>query len=365
MPQIKISPNYWNKCTDKEKEYILKYTSKYGLSRIKSFLSDVKKNFKNYKSIYGKGYVSLENNDIYLWSGIDTRIFQKIDDKYKHLAKENKIKKLKECVISKFSKGNKNILVKNRDRNYKPEIVIVRDYIKEKDLELCYYVDLQTGWLEGINSNGLALINSSLLVEYDEKEINIQRETNKISFEGKIILEALKQDNLNSFIKNLLLPNRLSGHTFINDKDSSYSLECMPKSEIHLNVLNNDIEVRTNHGHNIIKTGYIKGQAKISTTSRQIISKKELENLDNSQLSYEKILNSLSKDYINWDSKFQPNRNVVKEGNMYTTMQILFDTVNNVMMLRYNKDACKIKKIIDRRPQEIKKIKLTLLKDLV
>lgn len=271
---------------------------------------------------------------------------------------------IKECVISKISNVNKNILVKNRDRNYIPEIIIVRDYILEKDLELCYYIDLKTGWIEGINSNGLALINSSLMVEYDESEINKQRKTNKISREGKIILQALKQDKFNSLIKALLLPNRLNGHTFINDKNKSYSLECIPNSKVHLETIDNDIEVRTNHGHNIKKTGYIRGQAKISTTSRQIISKKELDNLDTSQLSYEKILNSLSKDYINWDSRFQPNRNIVKEGNLYTTMQMLFDTMNNVMILRYNKDACKIKKIIDKRPKEIRKIKLTLLKDL-
>ena len=269
---------------------------------------------------------------------------------------------IKECVISRINNKKSNILLKNRDRNYIPKIIIVRDYIIEKDLEICYYIDLCTGWIEGINSNGLALINSSLLVEYDEKEINLQRTQNKFSKEGLLILNALKQTNLKDFVIKITKKNRLNGHTFINFKNKSFSLESLPNSKIHFNKIEQDIEVRTNHGFNLKKTGYIKGTAKISTNSRLIISKNELNNLKD--YNYENLLNSLSKDYINWDSKYQPNRNIIGNKNMFTTMQILMDTIQNLMYINYNPSNCKIIKIIDKRPTNIKKINLKITKNL-
>lgn len=269
---------------------------------------------------------------------------------------------LNECVISRVKTKNKNVLIKNRDRNYIPKILIVRDYIKEKDLEICYYIDLRTGWVEGINSEGIALINSSLLVEYDEKEISLQSKNNKISNEGKIILNALKQNKIKDTINSLITPNRLNGHTFISYKENSYNIECMPNSKIFIEKIN-DIDVRTNHGFKYSKTGYVKGDAKISTTSRLIISKKELEL--NKQNNYKSLLNSLSKDYINWDSKFQPNRNKkIDEKTIITTMQILFDTMNNIMVLNINEKFCELYKVIDKRPKDIKRIKLKVIKEL-
>ena len=64
------------------------------------------------------------------------------------------------CVIIYTTINNKKILVKNRDRVYKPNIVIIHELVD--GVELAYIKDLKTGWIEGLNGNGIGIINSTL-----------------------------------------------------------------------------------------------------------------------------------------------------------------------------------------------------------
>lgn len=260
---------------------------------------------------------------------------------------------LKECVIASVPLDKSMFLIKNRDRNYIPKIIIVQKLFG--DVEVLYYKDLNTGWVEGINSYGIAIVNSSLTVGYDEKEFEIAKK-NKSKSDGEKILEALKQKNLKDVCKVLWNKDyKLYGHTFINYKDKSYAVECTPNSKVFIKRIT-DIKVETNHGNKTFKTGYIKGTNKISTQSRQIIAKHELEKVEKA----ENLLSAIGKDYINWDSRFQPYR-ITQQKNkglnktMWTTMQILFDSVDLFCQIKYEEKCCIIKKEYISLPTNYKK----------
>ena len=81
---------------------------------------------------------------------------------------------LEECVVCAKKFGEDIILGKNRDRNYAPNLKIVRELTSE-GVELCYVVDQDTGWSEGMNSEGIGIVNSALMVKQDEKEKRLPR----------------------------------------------------------------------------------------------------------------------------------------------------------------------------------------------
>ena len=78
---------------------------------------------------------------------------------------------LRECVITHTVLNDKVLLAKNRDRAYNPTISIVRDLID--GVEVAYILDKDTDWSEGMNSYGIGILNSALMVTADENEKKI------------------------------------------------------------------------------------------------------------------------------------------------------------------------------------------------
>ena len=64
------------------------------------------------------------------------------------------------CVIAYTVIDGKQILVKNRDRSYKPEMEVVHEIVN--GIEVAYIRDRFTGWIEGMNEHGVGLVNSTL-----------------------------------------------------------------------------------------------------------------------------------------------------------------------------------------------------------
>ena len=75
---------------------------------------------------------------------------------------------IRECIITHTVLNDKVLLAKNRDRAYNPNIGIVRDLVD--GVEIVYILDKDTDWSEGMNSNGIGIINSALMVTADENE---------------------------------------------------------------------------------------------------------------------------------------------------------------------------------------------------
>jgi len=80
------------------------------------------------------------------------------------------------CVILFTEINGKKIFAKNRDRIYKPSIVIKHEIIN--GIELVYMEDAKTGWIEGMNENGVAIINSTLNMK--ESSSKFLKKTRKI-----------------------------------------------------------------------------------------------------------------------------------------------------------------------------------------
>ena len=67
------------------------------------------------------------------------------------------------CIVAgKYFPGTGWVAVKNRDRNYIPEISF-RTF-KSDGLEVTYFLDDITQYCEGINSAGVGIVSASLMV---------------------------------------------------------------------------------------------------------------------------------------------------------------------------------------------------------
>ena len=78
---------------------------------------------------------------------------------------------MEECIAIASLFGNDMIIGKNRDRNYNPNLKVVRE-LTGYGVELCYVVDEDTDWSEGMNSYGIGIVNSALFVKLDEKDFD-------------------------------------------------------------------------------------------------------------------------------------------------------------------------------------------------
>ena len=114
----------------------------------------------------------------------------------------NKKSTLKECIIAHTVLNGKVLLAKNRDRAYTAKVTIVRELIG--DVELVYILDKDTDWSEGMNNQGLAIINSALMVNADEKEKKLIKKKGKPSEDGLKIRKALSYKNPSESLKSIV-----------------------------------------------------------------------------------------------------------------------------------------------------------------
>ena len=166
---------------------------------------------------------------------------------------------LNECIIVSRKFGNDMVLAKNRDRAYKPEIEIVHTLIN--GVEVVYLHDITTDWSEGMNELGIGIVNTSLMVGYDEKEKAIVSKTGKKSKDGIRIRTALGQKNIKDSLRAAILTNGgVKGHTFIADPNHLITIEMTSKHQPVIKVQDpSKLYVRTNHGLAHPDAGYTEG----------------------------------------------------------------------------------------------------------
>ena len=166
---------------------------------------------------------------------------------------------LNECIIVSKKFGNDMVLAKNRDRAYKPEFEIVHTLIN--GIEVVYLHDITTDWSEGMNELGIGMVNSSLLVGYDEKEKSIISKTGKKSKDGIKIRTALGQKTLKDAVRAAILTNGgVKGHSLIADANHLVTVEMTSKHKPVIKLQDpNKTYVRTNHGLAHPDAGYTEG----------------------------------------------------------------------------------------------------------
>lgn len=177
------------------------------------------------------------------------------------------------CIIVNKKFENKNFLIKNRDRAYKPSLEIVHELVN--GVEIAYLRDTITDWSEGLNEYGIGLLNTALMVGYDENEKKIVKKVGKPSKDGKRIRESLSKKTIKEVIETALNFNGgIKGHTFIGTPTKTLTIERTSKHREKLKVYSKEDLVRTNHGFFYPTAGYTKGNNYLSSKIRKTLAEK-------------------------------------------------------------------------------------------
>ena len=195
----------------------------------------------------------------------------------------------KACIVAVGEWGGKKCLLKNRDRNYTPEVKLYHKLIN--GIEVLYMKDEVTGWCEGLNEHGIGIVNAALAVAADEKQgkAGKGKSTDAMSEatlrDGKRVLKALGCADLDEAVEVIKTHlGGLRGHTFVANKDKTYSLEATWRGhDYHQRTLpGNRKHVRTNHGIYYQDAGYTEkdGENYLSSLARRDQAMKELRKVD-------------------------------------------------------------------------------------
>jgi hypothetical protein len=235
---------------------------------------------------------------------------------------------LNECIIVSKQFGNDMVLAKNRDRAYKPEIEIVHTLIN--GVEVVYLHDITTDWSEGMNEYGIGIVNSSLLVGYDEKEKSIISKTGKKSQDGERIRHALGHKTIKEALPEVVKYNGgVKGHTFIADPKHLVTIEMTSK---HKPVIKQQdpskLYVRTNHGLAHPDAGYTEGPDYKSSVIRRASAKSVMDKIKN----WEDELLGLRTNKFSHENPNNMSRDTDK---MKTTSQIQLNLTQKIFILNY------------------------------
>jgi len=246
------------------------------------------------------------------------------------------------CIIAAkyFPEIASWVAVKNRDRNYIPEINF-KNTIND-GIEILLFHDSITQYCEGMNSNRVCIISSSLAVSDDEKEVTKRSKTP--SKDGIKLKKALKFPNVKAACMSLI-KQKLPGNTLVFDKDTCYLIEgCWKpggykKEEYAYKVReipHDEIIVRTNHGVWMEWAGYQRTEdnesqtlSRISSESRKIIA----EHVINKAKSPMEMIDGLAGTYVD-NPQLNCLRTADDKKKMRTTSQIMMIPSEDTMFIR-------------------------------
>lgn len=265
------------------------------------------------------------------------------------------------CVIVYTTIGNKKILVKNRDRVYKPNIIIIHELVD--GVELAYIKDLKTGWIEGLNGNGIGIINSTL----NRNDGKYKVDKSYLKMKKNRILDALHQTDSKKIINEIVEDKKkvpfLEGHSLIVCDDKCLHVENNIDNKFVITKVNEN-SVFTNSGKSFDDAGYIKGKKGLSSFLRRKNIEMELKN--NKINSYDDLINIMNKNYVGIDPRFHSYRdekmiekhlNNISEKNkknmtiIKTTGQILLNLTDKELVYYEDINNSKSVKYINKLPK--------------
>jgi hypothetical protein len=275
------------------------------------------------------------------------------------------IQQLNECVIiakqiDVDDKGDKTFVVmKHRDRNYKPSLSIVHTVIN--GIEIAYLRDDTTLWSEGMNAAGICVVNSALAVDADENMAKLAKKADtapKFSKDGERILKALTMNNIDDvafFAKNF--KGGIQGHTLMTDGDEVYTMEMTSQHPAVITRLDgmNQI-VRTNTGIIHSDAGYQpnKGPGYKSSLVRKQTAEKMISDLNDPK----EMLDALREQPYSKNSQLNPRRSTTS---LSTSTQLYMNPKTKEFHLVLLKGQVeKFKGIVDQIPPDFEpQIKIT------
>jgi len=157
--------------------------------------------------------------------------------------------------------------VKNRDRNYVPEINF--EINKQGPIPRLLFHDDYTGYMEGLNVNGIGILGTSLMNADDEIEITRSSKDNP---DGEKIKSALQEKTIEKEAQ-ACIDEELTGCTFIFDTERCFLIEACIRDNKYIydmeEIKKNKPTARTNHGIYLPWAGYQKGQSVKEDLSRE------------------------------------------------------------------------------------------------
>ena len=242
--------------------------------------------------------------------------------------KPQKKKLQRECIAFSKKFGNDIVIGKNRDRNYTPELKVVRE-MSGNGIEVCYVQDQDTDWSEGMNSNGIGLVNSALFVKRDEKDFDKAKKKKAPSKDGIRIRHALSKDTFAKVVESLVkFDTGVKGHTLVSNGKKLVVIEntSRTKPSIKIHDIDKSSIVRTNHGIKHPEQGYTRGPDRISSELR-LKNAKEL--IDNEK-EYKKVFPLFYNDTQDKGPKFDLVR---AQNKLWTSSQILMNLNKKELIL--------------------------------
>jgi hypothetical protein len=243
-------------------------------------------------------------------------------------------------VIGKYFPETGWIAIKNRDRNYIPEISFKKKI--SNGVEIMYFWDDITQYCEGFNSAGVGVLSASLMVLDDEKEIEKRSKTP--SKDGRKIKKALTYPNVKAVAASLI-KSKLTGNTLVFDQDHMYLIEgawnpgeykTKGYSYKVKEIAKDAMVVRTNHGvwldwagYQAIKDDEAQTLSRMSSEARKMIAEWVVERANNA----DEILDNLTVDYTG-NGQLNALRTSTEKKKMRTTSQILIIPKERTMYVR-------------------------------
>jgi len=273
---------------------------------------------------------------------------------------------IKECTIAAVRIDDGVVLAKNRDRGYKARVEIIHEIVE--DVEVVYWRDIDTDWSEGMNEFGIGIVNSSLMVAQDEKEVKGVEKERKIddknkdksakkrfAADGGKIRKALTYKTLPKVIKSIISYRGedkkdvgLKGETIVSNNKNVYIIEMTAKHSPVIKKLKDDskVIVRTNHGIYQKSAGYTRGKKRKSSVIRMELAKDHLKNIKKDM----DVIDVMKKKY-----KKDPFLNPYRTKNMYhmqTTGQIMMNLEKKLVVVRMDNEMGELVGIKTKLPKD-------------
>jgi len=281
---------------------------------------------------------------------------------------------LQECTVAGVRLGDGVILAKNRDRGYDAKMEIVHEVLD--NVEIVYWHDVDTDWSEGMNEFGIAIVNSSLMVNDDEKEadkVEKKREEKADNKEkgknpqhatdGAKIRQVLVQKNIRDAVK-VLISTRgdgsskfkgVSGQSIISDGKDVYVVEHSSADAPIIRKLKKDrkVVVRTNHGIYHPHLGYQSGPKLQSSESRLKLAKDHLKDAEKDQ----DVIDLMKKKYK--DNPFLNPYRTDNKFHMQTVGQIMMNCETKTVTIRMDEEHGELTTVENLLPKDYEpKIKI-------
>ena len=229
-------------------------------------------------------------------------------------------------IVAKYFDRIGWVGAKNRDRNYTPVLSFIES--DEHGIGRMMMHDEITGYKEGINSQGISILNTSLDVYDDEAEVD--KGTAKTSPDGRHIAEALLEDNVLDAARTIVR-HKMGGCTMVFDRNTMILIEASdwdgrkPYKYIVKKIPKNQTVARTNHGIWLPTAGYQREPTNKSHTLSRISSETRLllaQAVVESAQDPEDLVDGMCQVYLN-DPQLNIMRTSTERKKMRTTSQQL------------------------------------------